>query len=85
MSAGRSEVAEVLLYRLESVSDGSPISCGSSLIGDSPVLLVRVLYIVGSSIKDLTLNIDHVLSAGNGLSRNISVLIDRRAGHSVMK
>ena len=85
MSAGRSEVAEVLLYRLESVSDGSPISCGSSSIRDSPVLLVRVLYIVGSSMKDLTLKIDHVLSAGNGLSRNISVLVDRRAGHSVIK
>ena len=42
------KIVEVLCYRLESVSDGSAILHGSSSIGDSPDLLVRAAYIVGS-------------------------------------
>ena len=72
-------------YRLESVSEGRPISCGSNSISESPVLLVRVVYIMGFNINCLNLFIDHELSCGSGLSRNISSLIVRRAGQAVMK
>ena len=78
------KIAEVLLYRLESVSDGSAILHGSSSIGDSPDLLVRAAYIAGSSINDLSLKIDQELSWGKSWSRNISFLRDLKAGQSII-
>ena len=51
----------VVVYKLESVSEGSPISCGSSSIPLRPDLLIRVLCIGGSSINCVTFFIDQVL------------------------
>ena len=67
------------------MSEGRPISCGASSIGESPDLLVRVLCIIGSSMNDLSLLIDHELLLGWGLSRNISSLSFLRDGQSVKK
>ena len=62
-------VREVMgVYRLESVSDGRPISCGSRSISLRPALLIKVLCITGSSINDLILFNDHEVSMGIGLS-----------------
>ena len=73
------------VYKLESVSEGRPISCGSSSMPLRPALLIRVLCITGSSINCLTLFIDHVLALVMGLSWKISVLSCLSEGHSVMK
>ena len=67
------------------MSEGSPISCGASSMDESPDLLVRVLCIIGSSMNDLSLFIDHELLLGWGLSRNISSLSFLRDGQSVKK
>ena len=67
------------------MSDGRPISCGSSSIPLRPALLIRVLFIIGSSINCLTFFIDHVLAVVMGLSWKISVLSCLSEGHSVMK
>ena len=67
------------------MSEGRPTSWGSSSMSESPDLLVRVLYITGSSMKDLSLLIDHELFLGWGLSRNISSLSFLRDGQSVKK
>ena len=55
-------------YKLESVSEGRPISCGSSSIPLRPDLLVNVLCITGSSMNCLTFFMDQVLSDVMGLS-----------------
>ena len=67
------------------MSEGSPISCGSSSIPLRPDLLIRVLSIVGSSINCVTFFIDQVLLVAMGLSWKISVCSCLSEGHSVMK
>ena len=73
------------VYKLESVSDGRPISCGSSSRPLRPALLIRVWCIIGARINCLTLLMDQVLPVVMGLSWNISSLSCLGEGHSVMK
>ena len=70
-------------YRLESVSEGRPISWGSLSITDSPDLLVSVVCMSGLSINSLILRMDQELSLGSCLSRKISCLNALSAGQSV--
>ena len=79
-------VHEVIgVYKLESVSEGRPISCGSNSMPLRPALLIRVFCITGSSINCLTFFMDHVFPVVMGLSWKISALSCLSEGHSVMK
>ena len=67
------------------MSEGNPISWGSSSIVESPDLLVRVVSTSGLNMNSLSLCIDQKLSCGNCVSKNMSVLSVRRVGQLVMK
>ena len=85
MGLGRNDLPDMITIGLSLCLRVDLLCGGASSIGESPALLVRVLYITGSSMKDLSLRIDHELLQGWGLSKNMSSLIFLRDGQSVKK